>query len=585
MKKVMAILLGLVMLFGLVGCGNTEKTNPDDGEKPSLTKLATPLVTLNEDTGVASWSAVPNASGYAYKINDGAETATSETSVTLSENQTLVVKAVGNGTEYSDSNWSGEVLLEGPYSYVLGNQGAETSGLNIYTLDGEYALETMWGDKAHGDVLQPNTKYVLEFDAALGTYKSPLLFCGVENAKISDVLWSDCTYDDRDGESTLADKLLEVPYLNHKIQDVEYGSLHRLNWGNYWGLATYGWNPSAAAKQTDGVYDTSAEGFWTEKPNECGCFFGEHWLATEKTSAQVGERTYVRMTVEFASFDEIMGPDKAWSDTIGDMLGGKTGFNMYAFLNAAHYYAFLTGYKPAPIAGATQSYAVNEVGEESTGVNIYDAETGELVLDSMTAAGKGEVLALDKDYVFEFKVNGDTNTPLLFTGIGNSVVKNVMWSDKLYSEGTDEEAIADSLYSVNFMDGNSAQQALYHRLMWDATNNKYTYKAGAQIPDGARLSDYSGDYGNECPSFNKMNHFATGKTTGETGKTYFRMTVSFYKFLHIGSGAIVTDKESDNYGKFTALDANMFVHHAGGNYSLYLANALPEIDDTEVEEE
>ena len=95
MKKVMAILLGLVMLFGLVGCGNTEKPNPD-GEKPSLTKLATPVVTLNEDTGVASWSAVPNASGYAYKINDGAETATNETSVTLSENQTLVVKAVGN---------------------------------------------------------------------------------------------------------------------------------------------------------------------------------------------------------------------------------------------------------------------------------------------------------------------------------------------------------------------------------------------------------------------------------------------------------------------------------------------------------
>ncbi|MBQ8406616.1 MAG: hypothetical protein IJY38_01740, partial [Clostridia bacterium] len=72
---------------------------------PSATKLSAPTVTLSS-TGLASWSAVANASGYAYKINGGAETQTAATSVQLTDGQSIQVKAVGDGTNYTDSDYS-----------------------------------------------------------------------------------------------------------------------------------------------------------------------------------------------------------------------------------------------------------------------------------------------------------------------------------------------------------------------------------------------------------------------------------------------------------------------------------------------
>ena len=69
------------------------------------TKLGIPTVTISS-TGLASWTAVANASSYVYKINGGAETPTTATSVQLTDGQSIVVKAVGDGTNYTDSDYS-----------------------------------------------------------------------------------------------------------------------------------------------------------------------------------------------------------------------------------------------------------------------------------------------------------------------------------------------------------------------------------------------------------------------------------------------------------------------------------------------
>lgn len=77
-------------------------------DKTHIVELAVPEVTI-EDTGVsgvAIWKAVPNASGYAYKINGGAEVSTKALSCALNANDTVTVKAVGDGENYSDSGWS-----------------------------------------------------------------------------------------------------------------------------------------------------------------------------------------------------------------------------------------------------------------------------------------------------------------------------------------------------------------------------------------------------------------------------------------------------------------------------------------------
>ena len=72
---------------------------------PEPTKLEAPTVTVS-DTGLAGWTAVENAISYVYKINGGAETPTTATSVQLTDGQSIVVKAVGDGENYTDSDYS-----------------------------------------------------------------------------------------------------------------------------------------------------------------------------------------------------------------------------------------------------------------------------------------------------------------------------------------------------------------------------------------------------------------------------------------------------------------------------------------------
>ena len=64
--------------------------------------------------GEASWQAVPNATGYRYRINGGEEQTTTETEIQLSDGQTLTVMAVGDGTAYADSAYSEAVSWTAP---------------------------------------------------------------------------------------------------------------------------------------------------------------------------------------------------------------------------------------------------------------------------------------------------------------------------------------------------------------------------------------------------------------------------------------------------------------------------------------
>ncbi|MDE5563010.1 MAG: endonuclease [Clostridiales bacterium] len=68
-------------------------------------KLSTPQVTIASN-GVASWSSVDNAQYYFYIIDNGTETKTTERSVTLTNNQTIKVKACSDDEEYTDSDYS-----------------------------------------------------------------------------------------------------------------------------------------------------------------------------------------------------------------------------------------------------------------------------------------------------------------------------------------------------------------------------------------------------------------------------------------------------------------------------------------------
>ena len=89
------------------------KTYTAPVQPPAPVTLAAPAVTVDSE-GVASWQAVANAAGYVYKINGGAEVTTTSTSVQLSDGDSIVVKAKGDGTAYLDSAYSTAVTYTAP---------------------------------------------------------------------------------------------------------------------------------------------------------------------------------------------------------------------------------------------------------------------------------------------------------------------------------------------------------------------------------------------------------------------------------------------------------------------------------------
>lgn len=99
----LSLIISVCMCLALAGCNSCGKkaTGPVPLDKPE--------VTLTAD-GV-EWNTVPNASGYAYKVNGGEAVPTMDTSVELNNNDKIVVKAVGDGVNYSDSAWSTEVTF------------------------------------------------------------------------------------------------------------------------------------------------------------------------------------------------------------------------------------------------------------------------------------------------------------------------------------------------------------------------------------------------------------------------------------------------------------------------------------------
>lgn len=82
---------------------DSDYSAPQTYTKPS-TPLATPVLSISNN-GVASWSAVANAAGYKYKIDDGAEISTTNLFVKITDGQSISVKAVASGLVYSDSEY------------------------------------------------------------------------------------------------------------------------------------------------------------------------------------------------------------------------------------------------------------------------------------------------------------------------------------------------------------------------------------------------------------------------------------------------------------------------------------------------
>lgn len=97
------------------------KVNVERDPNKTPDKLATPVVTVS-DKGIASWAPIANATGYRYRIGDGEEMTTTETEIQLKAGDVLRVSAIGDGIDYTDSDYSESVtytVAEDSPSYAI----------------------------------------------------------------------------------------------------------------------------------------------------------------------------------------------------------------------------------------------------------------------------------------------------------------------------------------------------------------------------------------------------------------------------------------------------------------------------------
>ena len=123
---------------------DTSSTTPE----PSYITLNTPLLSLNEDTGVVTFDAVENASFYWYYINGGAYQSTTNNTIKLNSGETLVVCADNDDPYILTSTWSE------PITYFE-KEIVETEKVKVYFHDSSFSSIEL----EKGSTYVPSTPY------------------------------------------------------------------------------------------------------------------------------------------------------------------------------------------------------------------------------------------------------------------------------------------------------------------------------------------------------------------------------------------------------------------------------------------
>ena len=131
-------------------------------------KLGTPVVTVDEN-GVASWTAVENASGYKYIIDNGEAVATDKTSVTLTNKQSIKVMAIGDGDDYADGDYCEAKIYKIP---------AVKLGTPVVTIDENGVASWTAVENASG------YKYIIDNGEAVTTDKTSITLENGQTIKV-----------------------------------------------------------------------------------------------------------------------------------------------------------------------------------------------------------------------------------------------------------------------------------------------------------------------------------------------------------------------------------------------------------------
>lgn len=78
----------------------------------SVDYLSSPVVSIDKQSNLASWSLIENVEGYEYQIDNGEVVFTKDNNVSLYEGSHIVVRAISSSASYQDSLWSRPYLYE-----------------------------------------------------------------------------------------------------------------------------------------------------------------------------------------------------------------------------------------------------------------------------------------------------------------------------------------------------------------------------------------------------------------------------------------------------------------------------------------
>lgn len=120
-------------------------------DKPvAPTPVALGTVTLRLYDNVAMWGAVSNASRYAYQINNGEVIETTAKAIVLRDGESIRVKAIGDGVNYTDGEWTNVITYNAPvnpetpnYNTIVVEKTID-EGENITLADVTLPTEYIW---------------------------------------------------------------------------------------------------------------------------------------------------------------------------------------------------------------------------------------------------------------------------------------------------------------------------------------------------------------------------------------------------------------------------------------------------------
>lgn len=136
--------------------------DPPIPPEPVYTTLKAPVLSLDKSTGVVSWEAIEKATSYLYYVNNGDFISTTNTSVTLSEGQSVSVMADSTDEYTYASSWSN------PISFVNIDETYKYATISFVNVPNMNSISHPKGEPLSLTTTPTNDQYIFD-----GWYKDP----------------------------------------------------------------------------------------------------------------------------------------------------------------------------------------------------------------------------------------------------------------------------------------------------------------------------------------------------------------------------------------------------------------------------